>query len=375
MTGLEDSQTQEKKGIGMASRIRNRNLLLTLCCCFLVIVLGCVDDETVFVMDAGKVGESPSVEYAPLATFAAMTIPADNPISSAKVDLGRQLFFDARLSGDGALSCYSCHLNEKGLSDGRSTAVGAFEKALTRNSPTLWNIGYHHTWYWDGRADSLEGQALAAWKGGNMGAANYEEIVAALNGIEEYRQQFQAVFGEDATADNVPKALASYMRTIVSGSTPWDTWQAGDDSAISEAAKRGAEVFKKANCENCHSGVLFTDLQFHNVGIGMDAADPDVGRFTVTEIETDMGAFKTPTLRDVSDSAPYFHNGSVATLEDAVRIMVNGGIANDYLDSTNLQPAGLTDEEISDLVEFLKALDEPTELEIPTVPGMEGISE
>ena len=359
----------------MASRIRNRNLLLTLCCCFLVIVLGCVDDETVFVMDAGKVGESPSVEYAPLATFAAMTIPADNPISSAKVDLGRQLFFDARLSGDGALSCYSCHLNEKGLSDGRSTAVGAFEKALTRNSPTLWNIGYHHTWYWDGRADSLEGQALAAWKGGNMGAANYEEIVAALNGIEEYRQQFQAVFGEDATADNVPKALASYMRTIVSGSTPWDTWQAGDDSAISEAAKRGAEVFKKANCENCHSGVLFTDLQFHNVGIGMDAADPDVGRFTVTEIEMDMGAFKTPTLRDVSDSAPYFHNGSVATLEDAVRIMVNGGIANDYLDSTNLQPAGLTEEEISDLVEFLKALDEPTELEIPTVPGMEGISE
>ena len=185
-------------------------------------------------------------EYAPLATYAAMVIPEDNPMSDAKIALGHQMFFDARLSGDGSRSCYSCHLNERGLSDGRPMAIGAFEKQLTRNSPTMWNIGYHPHFYWDGRATTLEAQALAAWKGGNMGATEPEKIVAAINAIEEYRTQFQAVFAEDATVDNVPKALAAYMRTIVSGSTPWDTWQAGDDSAIGEPATRGAEAFNKA---------------------------------------------------------------------------------------------------------------------------------
>ncbi len=340
------------------------------------VLVGCGADESVeFTMDAAA-PERPSFdEYAPLATYAAMEIPDDNPMTDEKIVLGHQLFFDARLSGDGSRSCYSCHLNDKGLSDGRSTAVGAFEKELSRNSPTLWNIGYHPHWYWDGRAGSLEGQAFAAWKGGNMGAANYEEIVEMLNGIEGYREQFQTVFGEDATADNVPKALAAYMRTIISGSTPWDAWQAGEDEAISESAKRGAAVFEQAKCDNCHSGVLFADLQFHNVGIGTDAAEPDVGRFKVTENEADTGAFKTPTLRDVADSGPYFHNGSAATLEEAVRVRVGGGVENEHLDTANLQPADLTDEEFTDLVEFLRSLDEPTELEMPEIPGVEGEGE
>ena len=306
-------------------------------------------------------------EYAPLERYAAMSVPEDNPMSPGRAALGRQLFFDSRLSGDGTLSCYSCHLNDRGLSDGRPTAIGAFEKKLTRNSPTLWNIGYHSEFYWDGRAKSLEAQALAAWKGGNMGA-DPGVIVAKLNSIEAYGIQFQEIFGQEATQENVPKALACFMRTIISGETPFDRWQRGDESAVSDAAKRGHEIFQTAKCDNCHSGFLFTDQQFHNTGIGMDAADPDVGRYKVTEMDQDRGAFKTPTLRDVADSAPYFHNGSVTTLEEAVRIMVDGGIDNPQLDRTNLQKADLTAGQIDDLIEFLRTLDESTELRKPELP-------
>jgi len=306
-------------------------------------------------------------DYAPIASYAAMEIPGDNPITAEKVALGRQLFFDQRLSGDGERSCYGCHLNDQGLSDGRTTALGAFDKVLTRNSPTLWNIGYHAEYYWDGRSKPLASQALAAWRGGNMGA-DPDEIVTQLNGIEGYQDQFRAVFNEDATPENVSKALASYMRTIISNNTAWDRWQAGDESAVSDAAKRGYEVFQNSECNNCHDGVLLTDLQYHNVGIGMDAEDPDPGRHRVTEEDSDRGAFKTPTLRDVSQSGPYFHDGSAATLEEVVDIMVDGGKDNPYLDSENLKKVDLSDSEKEDLLEFLRSLDEPGELSAPELP-------
>ena len=323
-------------------------------------------ESTEFVPEILPLPSDPS-DYAPVERYVAMHVPEDNPMTAEKAAVGRQLFFDKRLSGDGTLSCYSCHLNEQGLSDGRPTAVGAFNKQLTRNSPTLWNIGYHPEFYWDGRAKSLEAQALAAWKGGNMGA-DPDVIVAKLNSIQGYQDQFQQVFGEDATPENVAKALACFMRTITSQDTPFDRWQSGDESAVGEAAKRGYDVFQRAKCDNCHSGVFFSSLQFYNVGIGMDAEEPDVGRYKVTQVDKDMGAFKAPTLRDVADSAPYFHNGSVATLEETVRIMAGGGIDNPQLDRTNLEKADLTDEEIADLLEFLKSLDEPTELKEPTLP-------
>ena len=195
--------------------------------------------------------------------------------------------------------------------------------------------------------------------------ANPEEIVAKLNSIRGYRDQFQSVFNQQATPENVSQALASYMRTFVSNSTPWDRWQQGGESAVSEAAKRGYEVFKKAECTNCHDGVLFTDLQYHNVGIGMDAVEPDLGRYKVTQNEKDRGAFKTPTLRDVRQSAPYFHDGSVATLEEAVDIMVEGGQENPYLDGTNLKKADLSTEEKKELVAFLKSLEQPCGLYEP----------
>jgi len=314
---------------------------------------------------------APADEYAPLEGYGEMMIPEDNPMTPAKVALGKQLYYDFRLSGDGSRSCYSCHQCATGLSDGRATAIGAFGKELSRNSPTMWNVGFHSMWYWDGRATTLEGQAAAAWKGGNMGAGDsVGRIVEMLNESDGYRTQFQAVFGEAASADNVPRALAAYIRTIVGGDTPWDRWQAGDEQAVSDAAKRGWKVFQDAGCAECHSGTLLTDMVFHNVGIGYDPQTgefADVGRFAVSGNTRDRGAFKTPTLRDVSDSAPYFHDGSVATLEEAVRLMVKGGIPNPHLD-IKLKPADLDEQQIEDLLAFLRSLDEECVSDPPELP-------
>ena len=311
---------------------------------------------------------SDPANYAPLERFEAMKVPADNPMTAEKAALGRQLWFDVRLSGDGKLSCYSCHVNEKGLTDGKAIGEGAFGKKLTRSAPSLWNVGYHADWYWDGRAKTLEAQASAAWTKVNMGASKPEEITAKLNAIPGYKKQFQKVFGQDATPDNIPKALACYMRTIISQTTAFDKWQKGDAKAVSDSAKRGYDVFKKAKCDNCHSGVLFQDQQYHNVGIGMKAEKPDEGRFVVTKADKDKGAFKTPTLRDVARSAPYFHDGSVATLEEAVKLMVGGGLENEHLDRANVVKTDLTAAEFKDLIEFLKSLTETMELKEPKRP-------
>ena len=301
--------------------------------------------------------------------FDAVPVPEGNPITAEKVALGRQLFFDKRLSADGTRSCYSCHVCEHGLTDGKPVAEGALGKVLTRSSPPLWNIGYHTEFYWDGRSPSLEGQAKAAWTGGNMGA-NAEEVVGSLNAIDEYRAQFQDVFAEDATPDNVVAAISAFERvSLFCGETAYDLWRGGDETAVSDGAKQGAELFVgKAGCGNCHSGVLFTDMKYHNVGIGMEADEPDVGRAKVTKDEADTGAFKTPSLRDISRSAPYFHNGSTATLEEAVDLMLGGGIDNPYIDSENLKKVELTEEERANVIEFLKALDCPCDLTEPDLP-------
>lgn len=361
--------------------------LLALGAGFLVIVPGCGGSEDPASTDEGSGSTldltfalpADPANYQPLAGYEAMMVPSTNPITSEKAALGHALFFDERLSGDGKLSCYSCHLNDKGLSDGRTVAVGAFEKTLTFNTPSLWNIGFHQRWYWNGRADTLEGQAGAAWKGGNMGAgkepASFGKTVDAINAVPAYRAAFQKIFGEPANDKNIPMALATYMRTIIGGRTAYDRWKAGDDSAVSDAAKRGEQVFKQAKCDNCHAGLLFSDLQFHNVGIGLEdktfeegSEKPTSGRFGTSGEEKDRGAFKTPSLRDVVDSAPYFHDGSRATLEDAVRFMVGGGHENPWLDRANLEKRELSEEQIQDLIAFLKTLDEEGALESPAVP-------
>jgi len=298
-----------------------------------------------------------------------MTIPADNPMTPEKVALGRQLFFDERLSIDGSRSCYSCHVCEHGLTDGLPKAIGAGNKQLTRSSPTLWNIGYHKEFYWDGRSNSLEAQAMAAWKGGNMGAGEKTgEIAAKINALQDYKTQFQKVFQSDATPDNMMKAISAYERTIIGGNTPWDRYRAGDKSALSQSAERGWNIFQSIKCNNCHDGILFTDQQYHNVGIGMDQKEPDPGRGKVTNKPEDTGAFKTPTLRDIAKSAPYFHDGSAKTLEEAVDIMLAGGKPNKYLDKKNLEAHKVLPEQREDVLNFLRSLSVDCTLSKPALP-------
>lgn len=314
-------------------------------------------------------GFTPEIQSLPeqLATYEPMPIPPDNSMTAEKVALGRQLFFDERLSVDGSKSCYSCHVCEHGLTDGLPKSIGAGNKQLPRSSPTLWNIGYHREFYWDGRSQSLEKQALAAWTGANMGA-KAEEIVVKLNALQGYKAQFQKVFQSDATPDNVVKAIAAFERTLISGNTAWDRWRAGDNTAISQSAWRGWNIFQAIKCNNCHDGVLFTDQQYHNIGIGMDQKEPDPGRFKVTNKPEDTGAFKTPTLRDIARSGPYFHDGSASTLEEAVDTMLAGGKPNKYLDRKNVQPHKILPDQREDLLNFLRSLTVDCKLTKPPLP-------
>ncbi len=321
--------------------------------------------------------KGPASPWPEIKSYEEMKIPADNPMAAAKVELGKQLYYDKRLSGDGSRACYSCHLAEKGLTDGLPTAIGAYNVKLTRSSPTMWNIGYHKEFYWDGRSKTLEAQAKAAWVGGNMGAAGKdgkpgpEDICKKLDAIEGYRKQFQEVFGSGCTPDNASKALAAFMRTIVANKSAWVRFREGNQKALSPAARRGWKVFDEvAKCTNCHAGVLLTDLQFHTVGSGWDAEKKeftDPGRFNVTKDERHKGAFKTPTLLDIGESAPYFHNGSVATLEEAVDLMLSGGIPNPVGDP-NLEPRKLTPRQRADLLAFLRALNVPYDIKEPRLP-------
>jgi cytochrome c peroxidase len=248
-------------------------------------------------------------------------------------------------------------------------AIGAANKQLPRSSPTLWNIGYHKEFYWDGRSNSLEAQAMAAWKGGNMGVGEkIAEIAAKINALQDYKTQFQKVFKSDATPDNMMKAIAAYERTIIGGNTAWDRYRAGDKTALSASAERGWNIFQAIKCNNCHDGILFTDQQYHNIGIGMDQKEPDPGRGKVTNKPEDTGAFKTPTLRDIAKSAPYFHDGSAKTLEEAVDIMLGGGKPNQYLDKKNLEAHKILPEQREDVLNFLRSLSVDCTLSKPALP-------
>lgn len=351
--------------------VESRLQTLLVSAVFLVILVGCGVPPN----EDSPAGES---SWPQLQGYEAMPIPLDNPMTKEKVALGKQLYYDQRLSGDGSRSCYSCHLKENGLTDGRPVAIGAFDKTLTRSSPTLWNIGYHAEFYWDGRSSALEKQVKGAWGGGNMGASgkngapSMDDICVNLNKIPGYYEQFQAIFGGPATPDTVAQAVASFMRTIVATESAWERFRNGDKSALSEQAQTGWVIFsEKAKCTNCHDGLLLTDLQYHNVGIGMDKNTPDVGRAKVSGDEKDTGAFKTPTLLDIRKSAPYFHDGSVATLEEAVDLMANGGKTNSWLDEENLKDAkeaNLSDEEKAHIVAFLQALDVDYKIAEPNLP-------
>jgi cytochrome c peroxidase len=284
----------------------------------------------------------------------AVVHPKDNPTSEAKIELGRQLYFDKRLSADNTVSCASCHDPQYGWSNNDATAVGVGGQRGGRSSPTIINSAFSKFQFWDGRAGTLEEQALGPIANPIEMNLPIEEAVKRLTAIPGYQKQFEEVFGSGVTPENLAKAIAAFERTILSGDAPYDRFKAGDKTALSEEAQAGMKLFfGKANCSGCHTGHSFTDNAFHNLGVGMMADEPDVGRKAISKLAGDHGAFRTPTLREIARTAPYMHDGSLATLEDVVDYYDRGGTPNDHLDE-EIFPLKLTAGEKQALVTFLK---------------------
>jgi cytochrome c peroxidase len=324
-------------------------------------------------------------------------LPAAVPPSSVQVVLGERLFFDARLSVDGTVACSTCHEPVRAFTDGKPVATGVHGAVGQRNTPTILNAVYNKTQFWDGRAATLEAQAgLPIINSVEMGQPSLEAAAAKIAAIPEYRQDFLAAFGAPPNAQNLVEAIAAYERTQVAADSPFDHFIAGDGNAIDAGAKRGWELFNtRGNCNKCHAlsedkrdTTNFIDNDFHNIGINIvrhdvvrlaakarqllasgDAAAIDraaiqtemsaLGRFLVTKKESDIAAFKTPNIRNVLLTAPYFHDGSQATLWDVVDHYNKGaGLRNPFLD-TDIVPLALSESEIDDLVAFMASLTSP----------------
>ncbi|HEY6552960.1 MAG TPA: cytochrome c peroxidase [Vicinamibacteria bacterium] len=311
-------------------------------------------------------------------------IPPDNPVTPEKVALGRKLYFDKRLSKDGSVSCATCHDPAKGFADGKKVAEGIGGKKGTRNSPTVLNAIFYEFQFWDGRAATLEEQAKGPMTNAvEMGMDSHDLVVGIVRKDPEYLAAFGKVFGREPTIDDVVAAIATFERTVVSGDSPFDRFNAGDKAALTPAAQRGWELWNgKARCNTCHpfgdSTPNFSDNKFHNIGVaakGRDFAalarkaaavtdlqelafDPDfseLGRFIATKQPKDIGAFKSPGLRDIALTAPYMHDGSEATLLDVIKFYDKGGEPNPYLDG-GIVPLKLTEQEMQDLVAFMESL-------------------
>ena len=311
----------------------------------------------------------------------------ENPLTRAKIELGRQLYFDTRLSANNTVSCASCHHPQEGYSRHTATGVGIEAQKGGRNSPVSYNRILSDLQFWDGRAGSLEEQAVGPIQNPIEMGNTHAAAVATLKGISGYSMQFEKIFDDGVTIDNVGKAIAAFERALVTGPSAYDYQEAwgryadldpedlqdlleDDDlkeiyetarqnvssNPMSASALRGMELFfsKEVGCSACHVGANLADEQYHNLGIGMSAAEPDLGRFTVTGAEKDRGAFKTPTIRNVVHSAPYMHDGSLATLEEVVEHYAKGGDKNNWL-SEKIVPLKLTAVQKVDPVEFMRA--------------------
>ena len=280
----------------------------------------------------------------------ALFLPADNPSTAEKIELGKQLFWDPRWSKSKTVACVSCHQPEHGWTDRARFSTNSEGKPTPRRAPTLVNRVFSDRQLWTGMRATLEDQARLDSNRSD------DTIVAHLGAIPAYQAQHRRVFGRDLDADGIARAIAAYVRTIVSGNAPYDRFKAGDRTALSASAQRGLALFEgKAACVRCHAGFNFTDEGYRNIGVGMDRERPDLGRFLVTKNDADKGAFKTPTLRDVAARGPYMHDGSLTTLADVVAYYDRGGVPNPWL-SSDVRPLGLTAGERADLVGFLQAL-------------------
>jgi cytochrome c peroxidase len=289
-------------------------------------------------------------------------VPADNPLTPEKIALGKKFFWDTRWSRNGTIACVTCHDPKHGWADPRQFSLRFDGKPTPRHSPTLVNRLFSDTQQWAGTRTSLEDQALKA------SDQTPELLVKNLGAVAEYQAEFKKVFGTELNPDGVAKAIAAYERTILSGDSPYDRFRAGNPTALSAPARRGLALFEgKARCVGCHAGFNFTDESYHNIGVGMDRPDPDLGRYTVTKREEHKGAFKTPTLRDVARRPPYMHDGSVRSLPEVIVLYDRGGTPNPWL-SGEIRPLALTPEEQADLVAFLEALTGEVAPEVSSPP-------
>lgn len=321
----------------------------------------------------------------------AIKIPADNPMTRAKIELGRQLYFDTRLSADNTISCADCHHPDEGYARHTQFGVGIGGQEGARNSPVSYNRILSDAQFWDGRAASLEEQAVGPIANPIEMGNTHDAAVETVKNIAGYRIQFTKIFDDGVTIDNIGKAIATFERAIVTGPSPYDFYEpvrkmqvafkedledlkelkefdpdlyddymaklkASEEHPISDSAKRGRDIFftSKGACTACHVGANFADEKYHNLGVGMDQKEPDLGRFVVTNEDKDRGAFKTPTIRNVALTAPYMHDGSQQTLAEVVEWYAKGGHPNPYL-SKDVKKLDLTDQDKQDLVEFMKA--------------------
>lgn len=288
--------------------------------------------------------------------------PEDNPYDAKKAELGRLLYFDKRLSADGTVSCASCHSIKDAFADHNKVSTGIGNHKGTRNSPTVINAGYQTHQFWDGRAKTLEEQCkgpvanpLEMSDTGDAVKAHFE-CHERIKEIKGYCALFKQVYGDDSCSmDQIAKAVATFERTVLSGNSPYDRYMAGDQNAMTKEQVAGYKVFKHVGCNNCHFGPTFSDGRFLNIGVGMDAPNPDLGRYNVTKNAKDWGAFKVSPLREIEHTSPYMHDGSLQTLEEVVEYYNKGGTPNKNLHSL-MRPLNLTEQQKKDLVSFLKAL-------------------
>lgn len=279
-------------------------------------------------------------------------VPRENPMTPEGIALGKLLFFDKRLSRDDVVSCASCHNPYLGWTDGLPKAIGHAKGR--RNTPTLMNAAYQNSFFWDGRAKSLEEQALAPMKAKEEMNLSPDEVADKLRAIKGYVRLFEAAFPDEGlTKETISKAIASFERTIVSGNAPFDDWIQGKKEAMPQNAVEGFSLFVgKGKCAKCHGGFNFTLENLENIGLG----DDDMGAYAVSGKKVWKGAFKTPTLREVDKTAPYFHDGSVHTLEEAVHVCGNGGRYKDASRSPFFRDRGITTDEMRKIVSFLEML-------------------
>ena len=281
------------------------------------------------------------------------------------IHLGKVLFFDTRLSLKDNQSCATCHNPDLGFGEGVAAAFGTMGGTVGRNTPHIYNLAWNVLFFWDGRADSLEAQALGPIEAKGEMNMPLEQLKEKLKKVPYYQRTFDALFPDSGiTNDNIGSAIAAFERTIIVDDTPFDRYMKGNFAAMSPAAIRGMKLFEgKARCALCHMGPNFTDNGFHNIGIG----DSDIGRAAIQKGATNFGSFKTPGLRNTLLTAPYMHNGSMGSLEEVMHHYNKGGNKVKGLDPL-MKPLNLTDQEIYDVIAFMGALTQPLVIERPQIP-------